>query len=384
MRALILCNKFPYPATDGSSIAIMRMIDTLLAANIEVSLFSLNTQKHFKDANALKTAYADKLSVISIDVLTNITASNTLANLLTGQPFHVSRFYVSEVSKKLEALLQKETFDIIQFEGIFMGPYLDLVRKHSDAKCVLRPHNIEYRIWERFIKSEKNILKSLYLQIQTRRLKKYELEIIPQFDGIVPISDADKKFIELKVLKPIVTIPCATDLNTYNEAPSEKANFFHIGAMDWMPNVSGIEWFLEKATEIGIDEITPIICDNSERKFIKPERLKKIIISAMKQSLKFHLPKLNEVVTISEFLKHNQTQGKYIAHCVENEKPLMKDVLLPQESSTILIGPEGDFSFSEIEKSLQKGYTPITLGEARLRTETAALVSVMNVSFINQ
>ena len=246
MRALILCNKFPYPATDGSSIAIMRMIDTLLAANIEVSLFSLNTQKHFKDANALKTAYADKLSVISIDVLTNITASNTLANLLTGQPFHVSRFYVSEVSKKLEALLQKETFDIIQFEGIFMGPYLDLVRKHSDAKCVLRPHNIEYRIWERFIKSEKNILKSLYLQIQTRRLKKYELEIIPQFDGIVPISDADKKFIELIVSKPIVTIPCATDLNTYNEAPSEKANFFHIGAMDWMPNVSGIEWFLEK------------------------------------------------------------------------------------------------------------------------------------------
>lgn len=144
------------------------------------------------------------------------------------------------------------------------------------------------------------------------------------------------------------------------------------------------EWFLEKATEIGIDEITPIICDNSERKFIKPERLKKIIISAMKQSLKVHLPRLNEMVTLSEFLKQKQTQGKYIAHCVENEKQLMKDVLLPKEYSTILIGPEGDFSFSEIEKSLQKGYTAISLGKARLRTETAALVSVMNVSFINQ
>ena len=149
-------------------------------------------------------------------------------------------------------------------------------------------------------------------------------------------------------------------------------------------NNDRLEWFLEKATEIGIDEITPIICENSERKFIKPERLKKIIISAMKQSLKFHLPRLNDMVTLSEFLKQKQTQGKYIAHCVENEKQLMKDVLHPQESSTILIGPEGDFSFSEIEKSLQKGYTPITLGKARLRTETAALVSVMNVSFINQ
>ena len=176
---------------------------------------------------------------------------------------------------------------------------------------------------------------------------------------------------------------CLINVVDIEHKKQQRKYYLHL-AIAPTKNNDRLEWFLEKATEIGIDEITPIICDNSERKFIKPERLKKIIISAMKQSLKFHLPKLNEVVTISEFLKHNQTQGKYIAHCVENEKPLMKDVLLPQESSTILIGPEGDFSFSEIEKSLQKGYTPITLGEARLRTETAALVSVMNVSFINQ
>jgi len=176
---------------------------------------------------------------------------------------------------------------------------------------------------------------------------------------------------------------CLISVVNIEQKKQHRKYYLHL-AIAPTKNNDRLEWFLEKATEIGIDEITPIICDNSERKFIKLERLKKIIISAMKQSLKFHLPKLNEVVTLSEFLKYNQTQGKYIAHCVENEKQLMKDVLLPQESSTILIGPEGDFSFSEIEKSLQKGYTPITLGEARLRTETAALVSVMNVSFINQ
>ena len=176
---------------------------------------------------------------------------------------------------------------------------------------------------------------------------------------------------------------CLISVVNIEQKKQHRKYYLHL-AIAPTKNNDRLEWFLEKATEIGIDEITPIICDNSERKFIKLERLKKIIISAMKQSLKFHLPKLNEVVTLSEFVKHNQTQGKYIAHCVENEKQLMKDVLLPQESSTILIGPEGDFSFSEIEKSLQKGYTPITLGEARLRTETAALVSVMNVSFINQ
>lgn len=246
MRALILCNKFPYPATDGSSIAIMRMIDTMLAANIEVSLFSLNTKKHYKDTSALEKVYSGKLNITSVDVLTDITAINTLANLLTGQPFHVSRFFVPEVSERLERLLQNYSFDIIQFEGIFMGPYLDIVRNNSTAKCVLRPHNIEYRIWERFIKSEKNGLKNLYLQLQTKRLKKYELEIIPQFDGIIPISDVDKTYIESFVDSRILTIPCATDLTKYKEFPSEKANFFHIGAMDWMPNVSGIEWFLEK------------------------------------------------------------------------------------------------------------------------------------------
>lgn len=255
MKTLVLCNKFPYPSTDGSSIAIMRMIDTLLAANIEVSLFSLNTKKHFKETKALKLAYADKLNITSVDVLTDITASNTLANLLTGQPFHVSRFYVSDVSERLKDLLKEEAFDVIQFEGVFMGSYLDLVKKHSKAKCVLRPHNIEYRIWERFIKSEKNGFKSLYLQLQTRRLKKYELEIIPQFDGIIPISDSDNTFIQSIVSKPILTIPCATDLSKYNEAPSEKANFFHIGAMDWMPNVSGIEWFLEKVWPIVLSKL---------------------------------------------------------------------------------------------------------------------------------
>ena len=176
---------------------------------------------------------------------------------------------------------------------------------------------------------------------------------------------------------------CLINVVDIEHKKQQRKYYLHL-AIAPTKNNDRLEWFLEKATEIGIDEITPIICDNSERKFIKPERLKKIIISAMKQSLKFYLPKLNEVVTLSEFLKQNQTQGKYIAHCVENEKQLMKDILQPKESYTILIGPEGDFSFSEIENSLQKGYTPITLGKARLRTETAALVSVMNVSFINQ
>jgi 16S rRNA (uracil1498-N3)-methyltransferase len=149
-------------------------------------------------------------------------------------------------------------------------------------------------------------------------------------------------------------------------------------------NNDRLEWFLEKATEIGIDEITPIICQNSERKIIKTERLEKIILSAMKQSLKYHLPKLNEAIPFSDFLKIERKEKICIAHCEDGKKQFLKEFIEPKQSLTILIGPEGDFSPTEITKSIDSNYIPITLGEARLRTETAALVAVQNISFINQ
>lgn len=149
-------------------------------------------------------------------------------------------------------------------------------------------------------------------------------------------------------------------------------------------NNERLEWFLEKATEIGIDEITPIITQNSERKVIKKERLEKIIQSAMKQSLKFHLPKLNDAIPFNKFLNQPLDQNIYIAHCHDGDKKSMKKVIEPKESMTILIGPEGDFSKEEVSNSLNANCKPISLGEARLRTETAALVAVQNVAFINE
>jgi 16S rRNA (uracil1498-N3)-methyltransferase len=149
-------------------------------------------------------------------------------------------------------------------------------------------------------------------------------------------------------------------------------------------NNDRIEWFLEKATEIGIDEITPIICSNSERRIVKLERFEKIIQSAMKQSLKFILPKLNAPVKFNDFIQQDFDDKVYIAHCEEQNKTTLKSIIQPAERMTILIGPEGDFSTEEIQKALAKKFTPISLGESRLRTETAALVVVNIVSFINQ
>ncbi|MCT4698017.1 16S rRNA (uracil(1498)-N(3))-methyltransferase [Tenacibaculum haliotis] len=177
---------------------------------------------------------------------------------------------------------------------------------------------------------------------------------------------------------------CLATVIKKEEKPNNRDYYLHV-AIAPTKNNDRLEWFLEKATEIGIDEITPIICDNSERKIVKIERLSKIVQSAMKQSLQFTLPKLNPPIKFSEFIKQNFSGEKFIAHCEENiEKKLLKNSAAKNAKQTILIGPEGDFSMKEIESAFTVNFTPISLGENRLRTETAGLNVVQSIAFINQ
>ncbi|MGJ8550413.1 16S rRNA (uracil(1498)-N(3))-methyltransferase [Winogradskyella wichelsiae] len=144
------------------------------------------------------------------------------------------------------------------------------------------------------------------------------------------------------------------------------------------------EWFLEKATEIGIETITPIFCDHSERKIVKLERFEKILQSATKQSLQYYLPKLNDPMSFKDFISQGFTDQIFIAHCEETDKKSLKSQLKPASNCTILIGPEGDFSAKEIEMALQHNFIPVTLGETRLRTETAAIAACHSVAFLNE
>ncbi len=144
------------------------------------------------------------------------------------------------------------------------------------------------------------------------------------------------------------------------------------------------EWFLEKATEIGIHEITPVICEHSERTNIKTDRFEKILQSAMKQSMQYYMPKLNEALPYKDFINQQKDGTLFIAHCEETDKKLLKNEIKPKEKITILIGPEGDFSPKEIQLALSKGYIPVSLGNTRLRTETAAVVAAHSVAFVNE
>jgi 16S rRNA (uracil1498-N3)-methyltransferase len=189
---------------------------------------------------------------------------------------------------------------------------------------------------------------------------------------------------EAQIIDPHPKRTVLTILNVEEEFQRPKYHL-HI-AVGPTKNIDRIEWFLEKATEVGIQEITPVICEHSERKEVKLDRLNKVVVAAMKQSLKAYLPKLNPAVSFKQFLREIPTEGvqKAIAHCVDTEKKYLNQVLEPAQHYIILIGPEGDFSEEEIDLALQMGFHPISLGEARLRTETAALATCMEVSLLNR
>lgn len=167
-----------------------------------------------------------------------------------------------------------------------------------------------------------------------------------------------------------------------SEEYGKRNHFLHI-AVAPTKNIERLEWFLEKATEIGIDEITPVICDRSERRELKTERLLKIITSAVKQSIKAYHPVLNQPLKYSELIRRAEGQ-KFIAHCMDTEKSSLKHSIQPAGRYTVLIGPEGDFSPSEISEALGAGFVPVTLGNSRLRTETAALEACFEVNFLNR
>ena len=169
-------------------------------------------------------------------------------------------------------------------------------------------------------------------------------------------------------------------LEIVSSEQKEKQHNYHLHiAIAPTKNMDRFEWFLEKATEIGIDEITPIICSRSERKVIKTERCNRILLSAMKQSLKFHVPKLNEAISLNDFIKQDFEGTKYIAHCEEGNKTELKEKK-KEKRTLMLIGPEGDFSTTEIEMVLQYQFKAVSLGTSRLRTETAGIIAAHTIN----
>jgi 16S rRNA (uracil1498-N3)-methyltransferase len=164
----------------------------------------------------------------------------------------------------------------------------------------------------------------------------------------------------------------------------EKRNYRLNLAISPLKNPERFEWFIEKSVEIGVDEITPLICKNTEKKSLKRERIENIIISAMKQSLKALRPVLNEPVNFETFIDLKSDANRMIAHCRDNiKRSSVSDVCSKGENAVIMIGPEGDFSGEEIMSAIKSGFISVHLGTSRLRTETAGVAACHSIYFIN-
>jgi len=197
----------------------------------------------------------------------------------------------------------------------------------------------------------------------------------------IQIVDGNGGFFNARITTPHHK-HCAFEITETLVDASKRNYHLHI-AIAPTKNIDRLEWFIEKATEIGIDEITPVFCQNSERKVVKEERLEKIIVSAAKQSLKAKFPTLNPPCSFNEFIRTYNAEQQFIAHCYNNDKTLLKSEIKQAKSILILIGPEGDFSPEEVNTAIKNGYQPVSLGDSRLRTETAGVVACCTVAFCN-
>lgn len=248
MRVLFLCNKSPYPAREGGPIAMKSLVDGLLAAGHQVKVLAVNSEKYQVNQDEIPDEFQRQTAIELIDVDLKIRPLDALIALFRNESYHVKRFVSENFRKKLLEILKASSFDIVQLETVFMVPYIADIREHTTAPIVLRTHNIEHLIWKRIASQTKLPLKRLYIDHLSKTLKAYELQSLNLVDGIAAITRKDASFFRGHTHSNTIDLPYAIQPDQFKPAfrVADKPVFFHLGAMNWIPNQEGIKWFLEK------------------------------------------------------------------------------------------------------------------------------------------
>lgn len=224
----------------------------LLSAGCEVRVLSVETDKHPARIEALPEAYLNQTGFESVYVDLRVRPLPAAVAMLCGESYHVKRYVNTSFARRLAEILQHETFDVVHVESIFLTPYVGLIRKHSDAKIILRAHNVEHLIWRRVAQSCRHGFKRWYLKHLSLTLRAYELEHINDYDGVVCITRNDADYFRANgCRKPVVSIPFGVEVPEADGQAVEPCSLFHIGAMDWMPNLESIRWLM--------DEVWPVV-----------------------------------------------------------------------------------------------------------------------------
>lgn len=249
MKILQLCKKFPYPLKDGESIAVTYLSKALNQLGNQVTLLTMNTKKHYFNIGELPADYDQYQSIHFTDIDNEVKPFDAFLNLFSDDSYHISRFISTPFEQKLIEILKSEEFDVVQIETVHLAHYIPIIRRYSEAKIAMRAHNVEFEIWQRIADNTRFFPKKWYINHLTKKLRKYEVDQLQNYDMMVAITQRDLDFFKkLGYKNKGVVTPIGLDINdyqpnydTYNKAPS----LSFIGALDWMPNYEGLMWFLD-------------------------------------------------------------------------------------------------------------------------------------------
>lgn len=340
MNILILCNKSPFPPNEGGPMAMNSIVTGLLEAGHQVKVMAFNSEKYHVNLKDIPAEYKKKTGIELIDVDLRINKIKAFKNLFTEESYHVQRFISKAFARRLVKVLKEEKFDIVQLEMIYMAPYIDTIRAHSDAKIVLRTHNVEHQIWERIAKKEILLLKRLYIKHLARTLKKYELSVIDKVDGIAAITYTDAAFFRGITATPVIDIPYGIDVDKFipKYETNKKPSFYHIGSMNWRPNEEAIKWFLTEVWD-KINGRVPnarlYLAGRNMPKWLK--RLKKKGVSVV-----------GEVPDAQEFVKQHDVAVVPLLSGSGIRIKIIESMALGKAVITTLVGAEG-IQYTEFE-----------------------------------
>lgn len=226
----------------------------LVALGHDVTLISLNEKKN--SAPRERDQLLDQINYTEYDIDTRITMLEAVSNLFTNNSYNIDKYYNAGFEKLLFGDLTDNKYDVIQLEGIFVAPYLEVIRKNSKAKVIFRAHNIEHQVWQKLARQKSDPLKRWYLQLLARRIKNYELELLNKFDGMVVFTEQDKtSMLSFGTRIPLTVLPIGIDISFYqpDHAKEDFPSLFFLGSLDWLPNREGIEWFIDNFHKYLVD-----------------------------------------------------------------------------------------------------------------------------------
>ena len=241
--------------------AMNSIITGLLEAGHQVKVLAINSPKYNVKESNIPEDYRKKTGIELIDVDLDVKPMKAFLNLFTRRSYHVERFISKDFKARLAELLQKEQFDVVQLEMLYMTPYVETIREHSKAVIVLRAHNVEHKIWERIAKETKFFIKRWYISHLAKTLKEYELTALETVDGVAAITRKDAAYFRKYCSKPIIDIPYGVypEEFTPNSEIEGHPRFYHIGSMNWMPNEEGIRWFIDEVLPKTVEKVPTFV-----------------------------------------------------------------------------------------------------------------------------